>query len=463
VRRSGNEWPVQIRRGTGPLSIRLRVPRLLTSSVEAGPERDRPILDGRDVIVKNSWDVPRRTITMIGRPAVWVALDITTPRIALGPFTIPAHRLRLEQDFGGHLFLAAAGEEAREVAIVEAGPRRPNQTGGLVPFRYPEDHFAQRGLLDFKPIVIEPPHGLDATSFNELIRRTQRAYDGDQRYLAIEIPFLRVGRDSNSYTFGVLLACGVDPRAIPKPRDPMRFEITGYPGVEDPVHRANFGSYLGEPHDLGDGALAAAYHDADGSVRFVVVGGEPHGRARTPRGDVTLDGYGRCVLAPADAEHHGLPVRRTAPPEQIVNRRRFPSDPAPAGAFITLIVAGRAVPLLPGTSYRGTIVARNDALGIAILRGEEGEIVLPLGELGVELRDPKRVDRLLQIGSELTVGLHHDRHPHLKAHGHAARQDAFRARRPHAPRPVVVGTVGLLLAVASVVVALAVLRRPPTA
>jgi len=146
-----------------------------------------------------------------------------------------------------------------------------------------------------------------------------------------------------------------------------------------------------------------------------------------------------------------------------VKRRRFPSDPAPAGAFITLIVAGQAVPLRPGDSYRGEIVARNDALGVAILRGEEGEIVLPLGELGVELRDPKRVDRLLQIGSELTVGLHRDRHPHLKAHGRAARRDAFRARRAHAPRPVVVGTAGLLLAAASVVVALAVLRRPPAA
>ncbi len=454
---------MQIRRGTRPPSLRLRLPRLLASSVEAGPERDRPVLDGSDVVAANCWNVPRSSVAIIGRPAVWVALDITMPRIALGPFAIPARRWRFEQDFGGHLFLAIANDDDSQVAIIEAGPHRPNQTGGLVPFRYPEDHFAQRGLLDFKPIVIEPPLGLDATFFDELIRRTQRAYDGDQRYLAIEIPFLRVGRDSNSYTVGVLLACGVDPRAIPKPHDPMRFEITGYPGVEDPVHRANFGSYLGEPHDLGDGALAAAYHDADGSVRLVVVGGEPHGRARTPGGDVTLDGHGRCVLAPADAERHGLPVRRTPPPEQIVKRRRFPSDPAPAGAFITLIIAGQAVPLRPGASYRGTIIVRNDALGIAILRGKEGEIVLPLGELGVELRDPKRVDRLLQIGSELTVGLHRDRHPHLKAHGRAARRDAFRARRAHAPRPVVVGTAALLLAAASVVVSLAVLRRPPAA
>lgn len=454
---------MQIRRGTRPPSIRLRLPRLFASTVEAGPERDHPILDGRDVIAKNCWNVPRQSVAVIGRPAVWVALDIATPRIALGPLTIPARRLRWEQDFGGHLFLAVSAADDREVAIIEAGPRRPNQTGALVPFRYPEDHFAERGLLDFNPIVVEPPHGLAAPFFEDLIRRTQRDYDGDQRYLAIEIPFLRVGRDSNSYTVGVLLACGVDPRAIPKPHDTVRFEITGYPGAEDPVHHANFGSYLGEPHDLGDGVLTAAYHAADGSVRLVVIGGEPHGRAHTPHGEVTLDRHGRCVLAPADAERHGLPVRHTAPPEQIIMRRRFPSDPAPAGALITLIVAGQAVPLRPGTSYRGTVVARNDALGIAILRGQEGEIVLPLTELGVELRDPKRVDRLLQSGSELTVGLHRDRHPRLRAHGRAARQDAFRARRAHAPRPVVVASVAALAAAASGIVAFAILHRPPTA
>ncbi|MBC5799391.1 MAG: hypothetical protein GIX03_14500 [Candidatus Eremiobacteraeota bacterium] len=439
------------------------MPRLFTSSVEAGPARDRPILDGSAVIAKNCWNVPRHSVAMIGRPAVWVALDINTPRIALGPLTIPARRLRWEQDFGGHLFLALASADDREVTIIEAGPRRPNQTGALVPFRYPEDHFAQRGLLDFKPIVIEPPHGLNARFFDDLIRRTQRDYDGDQRYLAIEIPFLRVGRDSNSYTVGVLLACGVDPRAIPKPRDPVRFEITGYPGVEDPVHHANFGTYLGQPYDLSHGVLAAPYHDADGSVRLVVIGGEPHGRACTPHGEVTLDRHGRCVLAPPDAERHGLPVPPTAPPEQIVSRRFFPNDPAPAGALITLIVAGHAVPLRPGTSYRGTIVARNDALGLAILRGQEGMIVLPLTELGVELRDPKRVDRLLQIGSELTVGLHRDRHPRLRAHGRAARQDAFRARRAHAPRPVVVATVAALAVAAAAFVAFAVWHRPPAA
>lgn len=435
-----------IRRGKRPPSFRIRLPRLLASTVEAGPERDRPVLDGTDVVTRNCWNVAANTIAMIGRPAVWVAVDIATPQIALGPLTIPAFRLRWEQDFGGHLFLALARDEAARVRIIEAGPRRPNGTGGLVPFRYPEDHFAQLGLLDFEPLAIEPPHGLDVAFFEELIARTQRDYDGDQRYLAIEIPFLRVGRDSNSYTVGVLLACGVDPRAIPKPHEEMRFEITGYPGAEDPVHRANFGAYLGQPHDLGDGAMAAAYHDADGSVRLVVVGGEPHGRARTPRGEVTLDGHGRCVLAPDDAALHGLPLKHTAPPEQIVERRLFPQDPAPAGAFITLLVAGKALPLRPGTSYRGTVVARNDALGLAILNGDDGEIVLPLTELGVELRDPKRVDRLLRIGSELTVGLHRDRHPRLHAHGRTARDDAFRARRAHAPRPVTVAAVAVLCA-----------------
>ncbi|MDQ2908694.1 MAG: hypothetical protein M3R44_05005, partial [Candidatus Eremiobacteraeota bacterium] len=322
--RSGNERLVHVQKGRRPLGIHIRLPRLLASTVEAGPERDRPVLDGSDVVTRNCWNVAACTIAMIGRPAVWVAVDLRTPRIALGPIAIPALRLRWEQDFGGHLFLALARRDATDVRIIEAGPRLPNKTGGLVPFRYPEDHFAKLGLLDFNPLVIEPPHGIDVGFFEELIARTQREYDGDQRYLAIEIPFLRVGRDSNSYTVGLLLACGVDPRAIPKPQEAMRFEITGYPGAEDPVHLANFGAYLGRPYELGNGVLAAAYHDADGSVRLVAIGGEPHGRARTPRGEVALDGHGRCLLAPDDAARHGLPLNHTEPPEQIVKRRRFP-------------------------------------------------------------------------------------------------------------------------------------------
>ncbi len=443
-----------------PLKLRLHLPHLFTSNIDAGPERDRPILDGTELAGPNRWNVPPQTVAMIGRPAVWIALDLTRPRVALGALQIPAKRWRWEQDFGGHLFLAIAGDDAAQVTIVEAGPRHRNGAGGLVPFRYPEDDFAERGFVDFNPIAIAPPHGIDAAFFGGLIRATQRAYDGDQKYLAIEIPFLRIGRDSNSYAVGVLLACGVDPRALPQPRDAMHFEIAGYPGIEDPVHLANFGVYLGAPHDLGDGALAAAYHDADGSVRLVVVGGTPLARVRTPAGsEVCLDARGRCAIAPEDARRHGLPVRATQPPEHIVNRRHFPEKPAIAGALITLLIAGRAVPLRPGASYRGTIVARNDALGLAILRAPQGEIVLPLAELGVELRDPKRVDRLVRIGSDLTVGLHRDRRPQLRAYGHAAQSDAITPRRAHAPRPIAVALVAATLALAGLGVYAAVRFR----
>jgi hypothetical protein len=124
----------------------------------------------------------------------------------------------------------------------------------------------------------------------------------------------------------------------------------------------------------------------------------------------------------------------TDPPAQIRNRRRFPPDPAPAGAQITLILDGRAVPLEPGTEYRGTIVARHDALSVATLRTTTGsDVMLPLVELGVEMRDPKRVDQLVRVGNELTVGLHRDRHPKLIAHGDASVDDTMRWHRFHAP------------------------------
>ncbi len=439
---------MQVRKPTRRAKIHIRVPRLLTSSVEAGPQRDHPVLDGSDVIARNTWNVAPNTIVLVGRPAVWIALDIRTPNVVLGPLKIPARRLSWEQDFGGHLFLAIAGDDAAHVTLIESGPRYPNHSGGLVPFRYPEDRFAKRGFIDFDPIVIEPPHGLDRNFFHALVARTQRDYDGDQRYLVIEIPFLRVGRDSNSYIVGILLACGVDPRAVPKPHDRLHFEITGYPGVEDPVHAANFGVYLGRPQQLADGAMALPFHDADGSVRFVAIGGTPNGSARTPAGEVTLDPLGRCVLALQSARRHGLSVNELAPPAQICDRRRFPNRPAPAGALITLNVAGRAVPLRPGNVYRGTVVSRNDALGLAILQGAPGQIVLPLAELGAELRDPKRVNRLLQLGNEVTLGLHRDRRPRLVAHGRAAQADALHPRRAHAPQPVT-----LALGVATVIVA----------
>jgi hypothetical protein len=436
---------------------------VISSTVEAGPERSRPVLDGSDVTVANRWKLPPHSVAIVGRPAVWVGLDVTTPALSLGFARLPSRRVRWEQDFGGHLYLAVTGADASRVTIVEAGPLHPGGTGNLVPYAYPEDDFAERGIVDFEPIVLKPPHGLSDEFFATLVRDTQRAYDGDQRYLAIEMPFLRVGRDSNSYAVGVLLACGVDPRAIPKPQKEMRWEWIGYPGAEDPVHRANFGAYLGAPGDLGDGVMDVAYHNADGSVRLALLGGTPHGTARLPDGiEVTLDELGRIAFSPDDARAHGLPSAHTDPPEQIRNRRHFPPDPQPQGAQITLVAGGRSVPLQPGNEYRGTVVARHDALGLATLRTGAGiDVVLPLTELGVELRDPKRVDELLHVGTELTVGLHSDRHPKIVVHGSASVDDRFTWHRPHLPRPVNVAGA-LALGALALVAAIAWWRERPT-
>jgi hypothetical protein len=437
-----------------------RVPRFVSSSIETGPTPARPVLDGRDVIVPNRWNVPPHTVALVGRPAVDIAFALTTPRIPLGVTTIPARRLHLEVDVGGHLFVLVTGADASSATIVEGGPYVPDGTGALVPFAYPEDEFAARGIVDFAPLVIPPPHGLSHAAFADLVRATQRAYDGNQRYLAIEIPFLRVGRDSNSYAIGVLLSCGVDPRAIPKPKKAMRNELTGYPGAEDPVHRANFGTYMGAPTDLGDGVVEIAYHNDDGGVRLVLVGGKPGGTARLPDGStVPLDERGRIVFLPDEAQRHGLPTKHTDPPAHIRDRTRFPTEPDPAGARITLVVDGTSVPLDAGTSYRGTIVARHDAAAIATLRADDGrDVVLPLAELGVELRDPKRVDALVRAGNELTVGLRADRRPHLVAHGATSIEDRLRPHRPHLPRPLQIAGlaalgVGILAGAAAAVAA----------
>jgi hypothetical protein len=426
------------------MRLQARIPRFVASTVETGSQRSRPILDGSDVSIANRWKLPAHAVAIIGRPAVWTAFDLTLPRL---PFATgqPRH-VHWEQDFGGHLFLAVTGSDPAQVAIIEGGPMNPGGSGGLVPFCYPEDDFAKRGIEDFEPQLVAPPHGLSAEFFGELVRTTQRRYDGNQRYLAIEIPFLRVGRDSNSYAVGVLLCCGVDPRTFPKtPTNLTHHELTGYPGAEDPIHRANFGTYMGAPTDLGGGVLEVAYHDEDGSVRLVVVGGEPNGTARLPDHTVVrLDALGRIAFSPADARSHGLPSRHTDPPAHIRTRRRFPPDPAPAGAEITLVVAGASMPLEPGHEHRGKIISRHDALGIATLRGDAGDVVLPLVELGVELRDPKRVEALFQVGNEVTVGLHRDRHPKLVSHGAAAFRDNFTWHAFHLPRPVNVVTTLVL-------------------
>ncbi|GAC1410884.1 MAG: hypothetical protein NVSMB64_20280 [Candidatus Velthaea sp.] len=420
------------------MRLNLRIPQVATSTVETGAKTSRPVLDGSDVVVSNRWNLPPHTVALVGRRAVWFGLDIL--------------HWHWEQDFGGHLYLLVTDADATHAAIVEAGPMHANGSGALVPFRYPEDEFAEQKITDFQPEIIPPPNGLSAEFFAELVRTMQREYDGDQRYLAIEIPFFRVGRDSNSYAIGVLLCCGVDPRAIPKgPQNAIHRELTGYPGAEDPVHRANFGVYSGVPTRLQDGVMEVAYHKADGSVLAVVIGGEPHGRARLPDGtQVELDDLGRIAFSPEDARRHRMPSVHTDPPEHIRRRRHFPSDPQAAGARITLVSAGRPVPLSPGDRYRGTIVDRHDALGLATLRTATGDCVLPIADFGVEMRDPERVNALFQVGTELTVGLHRDRHPKLVSHGRAAVGDNLAWRRFHAPRAVNIITT---IAVGAVVLA----------
>lgn len=398
------------------------------------------MLDRSDVVVPNHWDLPPHTVAMIGRRAVWLAFDIL--------------RWHWELDIGGHLFLAVTGADAATATIVEAGPVHPNGTGALVPFRYPEDVFAEHKITDFQPEIIPPPNGLSPEFFAELVRAAQREYDGDQRYLAVEIPFLRVGRDSNSYVLGVLSCCCVDPRSMPAgPKHVIHRELTGYPGMKDPVHRANFGVYLGVPTRLDRDVAEVAYHKADGSVLAVVVGGKPNGRARLPDGtEVELDGFGCIAFSPDDARRHGMPSVHTDPPEHIRTRRFFPPDPTPAGAQLTILVDKRPTALSPGDRYRGTIVDRHDALGLATLRTSAADCVFPLAEFGVEMRDPKRVDALLRVGNQITIGLHHDRHPKLVRHGPAAVADKLTPRRFHAPRPVNVVTT---LAVGTLVLAAA--------
>lgn len=443
------------------MNLRLRIPRFATSTVETGRQNARPVLDGSDVVVANHWRIPPHSVALVGRPAVWFSFDVRSPAFTLGPLRVPSKRWVWEQDFGGHLFLAVTDGDDSRATIVEAGPDDADGSGALVPFAYPEDAFARRGLIDFEPILIPPPHGLTAEFFAELVRTTQRAYDGDQRYLAVEIPFLRIGRDSNSYAVGVLLCCGIDPREIPKPRKAMRWEYFGYPGIEDPVHRSNFGLYSGAPSRLADGIVDVGFHNADGSVRHVEIGGPPGAHVRLPDGeDVVLDVHGRITFAPDDARRHRLPTTHTEPPEHIRRRRHYPPNPAPAGAEITLIVDDRAVPLVPGKTYTGTVIDRHEAVALATMRTALGNVVLPINELGAEMRDPKRVDRLFRVGTNLTVGLRRDRHPRLVAHGGRWVPDRLRWRRLHAPSwPKVILSSGIGIAVVALGIAWSVRRR----
>lgn len=420
------------------MKFQIRIPRFVTSSVSAAPTAQEPILDGRDVTIPNRWALPPDTVALGGRPAVWSIVEIETPKIPLGFATIPALHHTFEQDFGGHLFVIVISSDGRQASLIEAGPVDPDGSGALVPFRYPEGDFVTEHVVDFDPLVIDPPHGLSREFFADLVRRTHKAYDGNQRYLAVEIPFFRIGRDSNSYAVGVLAACGVDARALPELRSTLRTEWTGYPGMEDPVHRANFGAYLGAPTPLGPGAAEVAYHDESGDIRYAVVGGEPFGSAILPDGtEIALDRFGCKLFSPDDARVHGLPTKHTDPPEQIAKRVRFPTEPEPGGAEITLVVDGKSVPLAPGAVFEGRVEFRNDALNIAALKTRDGSsVILPLAELGVELRDPKRVDALLREGNDIRLGLRSDRHPRLVSRGRRSFNERMGVRRFHAPQPL---------------------------
>jgi hypothetical protein len=100
------------------------------------------------------------------------------------------------------------------------------------------------------------------------------------------------------------------------------------------------------------------------------------------------------------------------------------------------------------------VVERNDALYLATLRGDTGKsVVLPIAELGIEMRDPKRVDGLFRVGNEITVGLHADRHPKLIAHGAAGLDDAMNWHQFHAPpwrNVIVTSAVGVAVVAAGV-------------
>ncbi len=342
------------------VQVAVRIPRFATSTFAAATTRAYPVLDGRDVTMPNRWRLPPHTVAIVGRPAVWSVLDIATPRIPLFFGAIAARRYHLELDFGGHLFIVVTSADGASADVIEAGPERSNGSGALLPYSYPEDDFIAGGVFDFDPLVIDAPHGFSAAFFADLVRSAHRDYDGDQRYTAVEIPFLRVGRDSNSYAVGVLVSCGVDPRALPHPKETMRWEWTGYPGMEDPVHRANFGAYLGRANALGAGIDAVAYHNADGSVRYAVVGGTPGAAVRLPGGDdVRLDGLGRIVFAPADALRAGIPIAPTQPPDQIASvadtpRTRHPPAPKSPSLSTANRCGWHRDTRIPGRSWRAT-------------------------------------------------------------------------------------------------------------
>ena len=428
------------------MRFRASLPRV-SSTVQTSPNPTQlqPILDGHLPLFSNVWRVPKNTVALCGRPAVWFALDVTIPGFRLRGLHVRSRRIRWEQDFGGHLYIVIVGDVPSDAYVLEGGPFATG-TGALAPYAYPEDGFYNRGMIDFDPVAVDPPNGLTPNEFAELLFDAHREYDGNQRYTAIEIPFLRVGRDSNSYAIGLLLAAGMDIRDIPKPYKSRRFEYSGYPGAEDPVHRANFGGYLGEPSRLPDGTRTATYHGERGQVLYVILAGHPHGTACLPDGSSAgLDARGRRVLSAREAKLHGLPLKHTPPPPHIANRVRFPKNPEAAGANITFVTDGVSTPLRASDVYRGTIVDRDDALSLATMRTvDELVVTMPINELGVEMRDPMRVDAALKVGEFLTVGLHRDRRPKLHVRG---RPDIGRSASQIGPEAAVTAAVFAVLAV----------------
>ncbi|MBD5656416.1 MAG: hypothetical protein IAI50_14720, partial [Candidatus Eremiobacteraeota bacterium] len=97
------------------MRLQARIPRFVASTVDTGTQRSQPVLDGSDVVVPNRWKLPAHAVALIGRPAVWTALDLTLPAISLGFAKLEPRHLRWEQDFGGHLFLAVTDADSEHV------------------------------------------------------------------------------------------------------------------------------------------------------------------------------------------------------------------------------------------------------------------------------------------------------------------------------------------------------------
>ena len=366
--------------------LHLRIPRYAASTVEVRSDQGHAVLDRSDVGRAESLG----SAAAYGRHdrAARRVAGLRHPALALGAghrrTPVPGRHRRRRRHRDDRRSGPRASQRDRSAGAVPLSRRRLRraQDHGFPARDHPAAERAEPGVLRGNWCA---PRSASTTAISAIS--------------AVEIPFLRVGRDSNSYVLGVLACCCVDPRSMPAgPKHVIHRELTGYPGTKDPVHRANFGVYLGVPTRLDRDVAEVAYHKADGSVLAVVVGGKPNGRARLARRHRGRRStrFGCIAFSPEDARRHGMPSVHTDPPEHIRTRRFFPPDPTPAGAQLTILVDKRPTALSPGDRYRGTIVDRHDALGLATLRTGTADCVFPLAEFGVEMRDPKRVDALLR-------------------------------------------------------------------